>query len=151
MTVYYIIPFLAALIHVSLFLFIILNRPWQKQHKLLALYLVTAVFWTLSSFFLQNSNFFAEDKLLLFRIVIAISMWWAVQLYYFVRSFLGLPGGWAVRFCYISMAVFIIAAFLGTRHRESPLLAEWSILSMAGGLFYTSLPFLPSPAWVCTL
>jgi signal transduction histidine kinase len=54
-----------------------------------------------------------EYKLLLFRIVISASMWWAVQLYYFVKAFLGQPGGWGIRFVYTLLVVFITLAAVG--------------------------------------
>ncbi len=113
MAIYYLIPLIATLIYVSFFLVVIINRPWQKQHKLLAWYLVAASFWTLSSFFLLRSDFFAGHKPLLFRVVVWTSMWWVVQFYYFVRTFLHLPGGWGIRFGYASLAVFGILAAMG--------------------------------------
>lgn len=92
---------------------IVINRRWQRQPKLLAWYLVAASCWTLSSFFLFHNNLFIEYKLLLFRMVTFTSLWWAVQLYYFVRSFLRLPGGWAIRFGYTSLVVFGAIAAMG--------------------------------------
>ena len=106
------IPLLAALIYVPLFLVVIINRPWQKQHKLFILYLAATTLWGFSSFLLV-SNFLMEYKLLLFRVTICSSLWWVVQLYYFARSFLHLPGGFGIWFGYASLASLVTLAALG--------------------------------------
>ncbi len=113
MGIHSLIPLAATIAYFCLLIVIVINRRWQRQHKLLAWYLVAASFWTLSSFFLFHSDLFVEYKLLLFRIVICTSMWWGVQLYYFARSFLRLPGGWAIRFGYISLVAFGTIAAMG--------------------------------------
>ena len=110
--IHYLIPLIATLIYVSLFLVVIVNRPWQKQHKLFVLYLAAATLWGFSNFLLL-SNFLIEYKLLLFRLVIVSSMWMAVQLYYFAMSFLHLPGGLGIRFGYASLALLTTLAVLG--------------------------------------
>jgi len=112
MAIRYLIPLIATLIYVSLFLVVIISRPWQKQHKLFALYLAAATLWGFSNFLLL-SNFLIEYKLLLFRLVIVSSMWWAVQLYHFARSFLHLPGGFGMWLGYASLALLTILAVLG--------------------------------------
>jgi len=112
MAIHYLIPLIATLIYVSLFLVVIINRPWQKQHKLFVLYLVAATLWGFSNFLLL-SDFFIEYKLLLFRLVIVSSVWWVVQLYYFARSFLHLPGGFGMWFGYASLALLTTLAVLG--------------------------------------
>jgi len=113
MGIHSLIPLAATITYFCLLIVIVINRRWQRQHKLLAWYLVAASFWTLSSFFLFHNDLFIEHKLLLFKIVTFTSIWWAVQLYYFARSFLYLPGGWAVRFGYISLVVFGTIAAMG--------------------------------------
>jgi len=109
---HYLIPLISAVIYIPLLLVITLNRPWQKQHKLFITYLVAVTLWSLSTFILR-SDFLIEYKLLLFRVVICISVWWVVQLYYFARSFLNLSGGWGIRFGYASLVIFITLAALG--------------------------------------
>lgn len=113
MGIHSLIPLAATITYFCLLIIIVINRPWQRQHKLLAWYLIGAGCWTLSSFFLFHGGLFLEYKLLLFRIVIFTSIWWAVQLYYFTRSFLHLPGGWAIRFGYTSLVVFGTIAAMG--------------------------------------
>ena len=113
MGIHSIVPLVATIVYFGLLIVIVINRRWQRQYKLLAWYLVAASFWTLSSFFLFHSDLFIEYKLLLFRIVTFTSIWWAVQLYYFARAFLRLPGGWAIRFGYTSLVVFGTIAAMG--------------------------------------
>ncbi|MFC2035693.1 histidine kinase [Chloroflexota bacterium] len=112
MDAYSLIPLVVAVINGSLFLVILFNRPWQRQHKLLIMYLVAITLWSFSAF-LMYSEFFTESKLLLFRVVTSLSIWWLVQLYHFARSFLRLPGGWAIWFGYSSLAVFGTLATMG--------------------------------------
>jgi signal transduction histidine kinase len=113
MGIHSVIPLAVTIVYFCLLIVIVINRRWQRQHKLLAWYLVAASFWTMSSFFLFHSDLFIEYKLLLFRIVVFTSIWWAVQLYYFARSFLRLPGGWAIWFGYASLVVFGTIAAMG--------------------------------------
>jgi len=112
MDIHYLIPLVAAAIYVSLLIVIIVNRSWQRQHKFFIIYLVAAVLWSFSDFLLR-SDFFMGYKLLVFRVTICASMWWAVQLYYFVRSFLGQSAGWGIRFGYALLAVFVAIAAAG--------------------------------------
>lgn len=112
MDINYVVPLVAAVIYVSLFLVIILNRTWEKQHKLLVWYLLAAMLWSFSTFLLR-SNYLMEYKLLLFRVVLFVSMWWVVQLYYFAMLFLNQPSGWGLWFGYALLLVFGILAALG--------------------------------------
>ena len=106
---HYLIPSIASVIYISLLVVTIVNRSWQRQHRLFIIYLVAAVVWSLSDFLLRG-DFLVADKLLLFRVVICASMWWAVQLYYFARSFLELPGGLGIRLGYGVLIIFVILA-----------------------------------------
>ncbi len=106
------VPLGAAVVYIVLLVAFILNRQWQKQHKLFVLYLVAATLWSISTFLLR-SDLLVEHKLLLFRIVILASVWWIVQLYYFIRVFLNLPVGLGIWFGYGSLATSSILAALG--------------------------------------
>ena len=138
MDIQYLIPLVAAIIYVSLFLVIIVNRPWQKQHKLLIWYLVAAMLWSFSTFLLR-SDYLMEYKLPLFRVVLFVSIWWVVQLYYFAMSFLKQPSGWGLWFGYASLVVFGTLAAIGyvpsgvtfSDGRVSPDYGWWFILYFA--------------------
>src|SRR3989337_2162076 len=100
----YLVPLLAAVIYVTVLFVVIVNGSRQKEHKLFVVYLVAAALWGFDDFLLR-SNFLAGQKLLLFRIEVWSILWWVVQLYHFVRSFLGQPGGWGTKFGYASLAI----------------------------------------------
>ena len=131
----YLVPLLAAVIYVTVFIVVIANGSWQKERKLFVIYLAAAVLWSFDDFLLRSS-FFAGHKLLLFRIVVWSSMWWALQLYYFVRAFLRQPGGWGIKFGYTSLIIFGAAAILGyappsityNNGAVSPEISWWFIL-----------------------
>ncbi|OGN88364.1 MAG: hypothetical protein A2158_02210 [Chloroflexi bacterium RBG_13_46_14] len=112
MTIFTIIPLLAAIINAFLLIVVFVNRPWQKQHKSFMLYLAAAASWCFGNFLLLSS-FFLDYKILLFRIVILSSVWMSVQLYYFLTSFVNLPGGFGARFGYVSLAILAVLAILG--------------------------------------
>jgi diguanylate cyclase (GGDEF)-like protein len=112
MSIHTIVPLIAAIAYILLLLVIVINRKWERQHKLLTCYLVAASTWTFSAFLLRG-DFFLDYKLLLFRIVTCASMWWAVQMYYFARAFMNLPGGWGIRLGYTSLALFALFSVLG--------------------------------------
>jgi signal transduction histidine kinase len=111
MTIHSIIPLLAAFIYIILLLVLIINRPWQRQHKLFLLYLAAATVWGLSEFLLL-SNYFTEYRLISFRVVICSSIWWVVQLYIFARAFLNLKSGFGIWFGYASLALLCMLAIL---------------------------------------
>ena len=76
------VPLIATIAYIPLLAILLFNRPWQKPHKLLIAYLAVAMVWSLSDFFLR-SNFFVEDKIILFRLVICAGLWSGIQLYSF--------------------------------------------------------------------
>jgi diguanylate cyclase (GGDEF)-like protein len=108
----YLVPLIVSALYMILLLIVSFNRPLQKQHKLFILYLVAAAVWSASDYFLR-SDVFKNQQLTLFRVVIISSLWWVVQLYCFVRSFLQLPGGIGARFGYGALAVLTILALSG--------------------------------------
>ena len=111
MTVHALIPLIATIVYIILFLVILFNRPWQRQHKLFIVYLLAATVWALSEFLLL-STFLTDYKIHLFRAVICSGIWWALQLYLLVRSFLSLKGGLGVWFGICGLALFVILAIL---------------------------------------
>ncbi len=108
----YLIPLLAAAIYLIVCSVVFINRPWQKEHKLFVLLLLAVALWSFSDFLLR-SDLLPQYKLALFRLVIWSSMWWVVQFYYFVRTFLHLPGGWGTRIGYAFLILFGILAVTG--------------------------------------
>ncbi|MFH1032583.1 MAG: histidine kinase [Chloroflexota bacterium] len=106
------VPLVAAVIYLSLLIVFVFNRRWQQQHWLFAGYLAAAALWSFGTFLLR-SNFLLEYKLLLFRALILASVWWIVQLYYFVRVFLNQSPGLGVMFGYAFLAISGVLAAVG--------------------------------------
>ena len=86
MNVHSLIPLVATIAYIPLFVILLSNRPWQLRHKLFLLFLIPAILWSLSDIFFR-SDFFMPYKLLLVRVVICISIWMLIQLHYFIYSF----------------------------------------------------------------
>ena len=59
-------PLLASVAYIPLLVIFLMGHNWKKKHALLIVYLISAMVWSLSSFFLR-SDFFPEYKLLFFN------------------------------------------------------------------------------------
>ena len=88
MNTHCLIPLIATIAYIPLFIVLIFNRPWQRQHKLFAWFLAAAMLWSLTDF-LFRSDFLMQDKLLLAKVTLCFFVWGAVQLHYFLFSFYG--------------------------------------------------------------
>lgn len=86
MNVQVLIPLIATIAYIPLFVILLSNRPWQQGHRLFFLFLIPTMLWSLS-IVLFRSNFLMPYKLLLIRIGICLFIWMLVQLHYFIRSF----------------------------------------------------------------
>jgi diguanylate cyclase (GGDEF)-like protein/putative nucleotidyltransferase with HDIG domain len=97
--------------YIPLFVILIFNRPWQRQHKLFILVLVSTIFWGLSDFFFR-SNFLMQDKLFLSNVTLCFFAWAAVQFHYFLTYFYK-PKGFEFPIAYVLLAAIIVVALLG--------------------------------------
>jgi diguanylate cyclase (GGDEF)-like protein/putative nucleotidyltransferase with HDIG domain len=79
------IPLIATIVYVPLFVIVVSNRPWQQRHKLFLLFLISAVLWSFTTF-LSMKGWFTRDKELDVRIVVCIAILMLVQFHYLVRS-----------------------------------------------------------------
>ncbi len=86
MDVQVLIPLIATIAYIPLFVILLSNRPWQQRHSLFLLFLIPTMLWSFSGFFFR-SDFLMPYKLFLFKIGICLFMWMLVQLHYFIRSF----------------------------------------------------------------
>jgi diguanylate cyclase (GGDEF)-like protein len=80
------IPLIATIAYIPLFVILLSNRPWTRRHRLFLLFLIPAALWSLD-IILFRSNFLMPYKLLLIRIGICFLIWMLVQLHYFISSF----------------------------------------------------------------
>jgi len=80
------IPLIATIAYIPLFVILLSNRPWQRRHKLFLLFLIPAVLWSFSTF-LSMSDLLIHNKPLEVKIVLCIAILMLVQFHYFVCSF----------------------------------------------------------------
>jgi diguanylate cyclase (GGDEF)-like protein/putative nucleotidyltransferase with HDIG domain len=80
------IPLIATIAYIPLFVILLSTRPWQRRHSLFLLFLIPAVLWSLD-IVLFRSDFLMSYKLHLIRIGICLVIWMLVQLHYFICSF----------------------------------------------------------------
>jgi diguanylate cyclase (GGDEF)-like protein len=86
MNVQILIPLIATIAYIPLFVILLSNQPWQRRQRLFLLFLIPAVLWSLD-IILFRSGFLMPYKLLLIRIGICFAVWMLVQLHYFICSF----------------------------------------------------------------
>jgi len=86
MNVNVLIPLIATIAYIPLFVILLSSRPWKRKQKFFLLFLIAAVFWSLSTF-LSRSDLLIHNKLLEVQIVICVVFWMLVQLHYFISSF----------------------------------------------------------------
>jgi diguanylate cyclase (GGDEF)-like protein/putative nucleotidyltransferase with HDIG domain len=83
----FLIPLIATIAYIPLFIILLSNRPWQQRHKLFLLFLIPAALWSLATFLSMRSNPFTHSKELDVRIVVCIAILMLIQFHYLVRSF----------------------------------------------------------------
>jgi diguanylate cyclase (GGDEF)-like protein len=88
MNVHVLIPLIATIAYIPLFVILLSNRPWQRKHRLFLFFLIPAALWSLDIIFFRSDFLMElEQKDLLIRIGICSLIWMLVQLHYFISSF----------------------------------------------------------------
>jgi diguanylate cyclase (GGDEF)-like protein/putative nucleotidyltransferase with HDIG domain len=100
------IPLAAAIAYIPLFIILIFNRPWHKQHKLLFLYLTSAILWSLTDFVFR-SDFFIQYKLIVLKIGLWLAFWMGIQFLYIIRYF-SKAQFFRLAFSYIFLVVLVV-------------------------------------------
>jgi len=110
MNVHSLIPLIATVAYIPLFIILYANRPWQRQKQIFAILLLALMFWSLGDF-LFRSDFFINEKLFLARGILCIFTMAFSQLHYFLRTFYETekPG---IPMVYIFMAASFILILL---------------------------------------
>jgi len=80
------IPLLAFIAYIPLLIILIANRPWQRQKKLFAIYMVSFMSWSFG-IFLFRSDFFMDEKVVLAKLTLIVFYFGLTSLYYFLRSY----------------------------------------------------------------
>jgi diguanylate cyclase (GGDEF)-like protein len=86
MNVHVLVPLIATIAYIPLFVILLSNRPWQRRHRLFLLFLIPAMSWSLSDIFFR-SDFFTQYKLFLIGIGVCLVIWMLVQFHYYICSF----------------------------------------------------------------
>jgi diguanylate cyclase (GGDEF)-like protein len=84
------IPLVATIAYIPLFVILLSSRPWHRQQKLFFLFLIPAMLWSLSSFIFRSDLWpqgELEVKTLQVKIVVCLSIWMLVELRHFGASF----------------------------------------------------------------
>jgi len=110
------IPLVATISYIPLFVILLTNRPWQRQQRLFFLFLIPAMLWSLSDT-VGRSDFFMQDKLLLVKIVLCAGVWMAIQYRYLLQSFYKSDVA-RIPFVYVILAASIALAALGYIPRD---------------------------------
>jgi len=111
MNINVLVPFIATIAYIPLFVILLSNRPWQRRHRLFLLFLIPAIFWSLS-IILFRGDFLTPYKLILSKIGICLLIWMLVQLHYFIFSFY-YSGRIKIPLAYIFLLSTITLALLG--------------------------------------
>ncbi|MFO7773093.1 MAG: diguanylate cyclase [Dehalococcoidia bacterium] len=86
MTADALIPLIATVAYIPLFVILLSNRPWQQKQRLFLLFLIPTMLWSFGTF-LFRSDLFIPYKLLTARVALCILFWMLVQLHYFLLPF----------------------------------------------------------------
>ena len=68
------VPLIAFVAYVPLLGILLANRPWQRQQKLLLLYLIPAIAWSFTDFLFRGA-FFPESDHVLLKVVLCTGLW----------------------------------------------------------------------------
>jgi diguanylate cyclase (GGDEF)-like protein/putative nucleotidyltransferase with HDIG domain len=116
MNIHVLVPLIATIAYIPLFVILLTNQPWKSQQKLFFLFLISAMLWSTSDIFFR-SNFLMQYKLLMIKAGLCIAIWMVIQYRYFLQSFYK-PQVAKRPFVYTILAVFIVLATLGYIPRD---------------------------------
>jgi diguanylate cyclase (GGDEF)-like protein len=145
MPVQAIIPLIAAVAYIPLFVALGLSRPWRRQHVLLLSVMVTSTIWSAVTFVLR-SDFITGYGIQLFRVSLCIGVLYIVQLYWFLRHTIGEPGGIGLWLGYGALFILCTGATLG--YVPQSIHFNQSVVTPSFGpwIFVFAVPMLALPA-----
>ncbi len=139
MNIYSLPPLLAAIAYIPLLGILLANRPWQRQQRLFAWFLIAAIFWSVSDI-LGRSDFLMPYKLLLLKIVVCTFTLAAAQFHCFISSFYPSNKGRWVPLAYASVAIIIFLVAIGYVPKDL-IIADSKLYPVYGnGIFSMGLP-----------
>ncbi len=86
MNTYALIPLIATIAYIPLFVILLTNLPWDRKQKFFFLFLIPAMLWSLTSF-LFRSDFLMPHKLLIVQAILCTLIWMLIQFHYFLCIF----------------------------------------------------------------
>ncbi len=86
MNTHALIPLIATIAYIPLFVILLSSRPWDRKQRFFFLFLIPAMLWSLTDIFFR-SDFLMLHKLLLVKVGICIVFWMLIQFHYFLSSF----------------------------------------------------------------
>jgi diguanylate cyclase (GGDEF)-like protein/putative nucleotidyltransferase with HDIG domain len=128
--VHSLIPLIATIVYIPLFVILLSNRPWQRRHRLFLLFLIPAILWSLSDIFFRG-GFLAPYRDQLVKIGICISIWMFIQLHYFISSFYQ-SERIKIPLAYIFLVATIVLAAAGYIPHKPPEVTETHIIVYYG-------------------
>ena len=141
MNVYSLPPLIAAIAYIPLLIILIYNRPWQRQHRLFAWYLIAAVIWSVSDI-ICRSDLFMPHKLLLVKIVICAFALSAAQFHCFISSFYPQGKGRWLPLGYASLAIIVVLVTVDYVPTDL-IIADGKLYPIYGnGIFLMGLPLV---------
>jgi hypothetical protein len=138
MNVHSLIPLIATILFIPIFIMLLLNRPWHLQHKLFLLYLIPAMLWSLSDF-LGRSHLPWVDVELMVKLVGCFAIWMGIQIHYFMFPFYRKE---AIRipFVYLLLVGTVALALLGYMPRGVEVTPDTIVVRW--GIWLTSIAFI---------
>ena len=110
------IPLIATIAYIPLFIILLSNRPWDRKQMFFFLFLIPAILWS-SIGFLGYSGLFAGEKTFVVKFGICTAVWMLVQLHCFVSSFYQ-SGRMRIPWAYCFLAATIILTVFGLIPKE---------------------------------
>lgn len=110
MNAHSLIPLIATIAYIPLFIVLIANRPWHRQQQIFAVFLTCMMLWSFVDFMFR-SDFFVNEKVYLAKAILCILMLAVTQLHYYLRTYCE---GRESRFpfAYLFMAAFFVIILL---------------------------------------
>jgi hypothetical protein len=139
MNIYYIPPLLATIAYIPLLGVLLANRPWNRQQRLFAWFLITALLWSLGNI-LGRSDFFMSYKLLMSKIAICSFALAAVQFHVFISSFYPRNKGRWLPLAYTSLAITIFLVAIDYVPKDIIITGNKIYPVYGYGVFFIGLP-----------
>ncbi|RLC69910.1 MAG: hypothetical protein DRI26_08140, partial [Chloroflexi bacterium] len=112
------ISFITSLIYCTLLALNLLHRPRERVHKSFTLFLLAALLWNLTTFFIRD-NFSPGQTFLFAQITLIMAALTAALYYHFIHVFLNKAGGIELRCVYGLVAIFSFLVIQGQFIRSS--------------------------------